>query len=136
MSDLPEARKIEPAGLEELETLPMSDLLQPERIANHLLTKASKMTMSDKKGIKETKDLLQAAKITAIAIVAEISDGLSPLDAVNVVLDGDVRSSWVEAAKGIEEVDNEIRDLDREEIFDLLRESVDISEELLTEILE
>lgn len=128
--------KIKPAPLEHFE----ASELDPERINRFLQTRAQNLAMakdSENKdpGIEETRDLLIAAKVTAIEIVAEVADGLSPIDAVNVVLDGDVREAWIEAADGIRDVDEEVADLDQDEVFDLLRESVDVSEEILNEVL-
>jgi hypothetical protein len=85
-------------------------------------------------GITETVDLLDAAKETALKVLEEVQDGLDPVDAVQVVLDGDVRDSWAQAAEGAGQIDEELVDLSSEEAFDLARKSTDIGEAIFNEV--
>ena len=89
---------------------------------------------SETHGIKETVDLLNAAEETALKVLKEIRDGLDPVDAGQVVLDGDVRDAWAQAAEGAGQVDEEVADLSSEEAFDLARKSTDVGEAIFNEV--
>jgi hypothetical protein len=86
------------------------------------------------RGITETVDLLDAAEETALKVLEEIQDGLDPVDAVQVVLDGDVRTSWAQAAKGAKQIDEELTDLSSEETFDLARKLTDVGESIFNKV--
>ena len=88
----------------------------------------------DTRGITETVDLLDAAEETALKVLEEIRDGLDPVDAVQVVLDGDVRNAWAQAAEGAGQVDEELADLSSGEAFDLARKSTDVGEAIFNEV--
>jgi hypothetical protein len=137
--------KLNLAPLEQHDTRSLNELLEPkltERVFHYLLFRAealktmanSQAESSQKHGIKETVDLLNAAEETALKILVEIQDGLDPTDAVQVVLDGDVRDSWAQAAKGAGQIDEEVADLSSKEAFDLVRESTDVGESIFNEV--
>lgn len=89
---------------------------------------------SETHGIKETVDLLDAAEETALKVLEEIRDGLDPVDAVQVVLDGDVREAWAQAAEGAGQIDEELTDVSSEEAFDLARKSTDVGEAIFNKV--
>jgi hypothetical protein len=53
---------------------------------------------------------------------------------VQVVLDGDIRDAWAQAAEGAAQVDEEVLDLSSEEAFDLVRKSTDVGESIFVEV--
>lgn len=85
-------------------------------------------------GIEETIDILEAAEETALKIIEEVIDGVDPMDAVQVVLDGDVRDSWAKAAQGASQIDEEVADLSSQEAFDLVRKGTDVGEAIFNEV--
>jgi len=144
--------KLNPAPLEQHDTRSLDELLEPkltERVSRYLLFRAEALkTMAnaqsanaqsnengnEQHGIEETIDILEAAEETALEIIEQVLDGVDPMDAVQVVLDGDVRDSWAKAAQGASQVDEEVADLSREEAFDLVRKGTDVGESIFRKV--
>ncbi len=112
---------------------PLEELIKRVEL-EETLTKSSE-TMSEKKGVKQTKDIVRAVRVLAVAILEEVLDGVSPMDAIDIAMNSEVRDSVAEAMEGIEKVDEEIGDLSTEEVFEIVREGVDLSEDVLKKIL-
>ena len=128
--------EIAPVKAAPLETLgtPVETLVKRVELQQPLTKQ--KEAMSEKRGVKQTKDIVRAARVLTLEILSETLDGVSPMDAVRVVMDSEVRSTVAEAIEGIEEVDDEVADLSTEEIFEIVREGVDFSEDVLAKVLE
>jgi hypothetical protein len=144
--------KLTLAPLEQHDTRSLNELLEPkltERVFHYLLFRAEAIkTMAndqsanaqsndngnEEPGIEETIDILDAAEETALKIIEEVLDGVDPMDAVEVVLDGDVRDSWAKAAQGASQIDEEVADLSSQEAFDLVRKSTDVGEAIFNEV--
>jgi len=142
-----ETSSIPLAPLEQHDTRSLDELLDEElteRVSLYLLIRAQALkTManaqsnengSKEPGIEETIDILEAAEETALKIIEEVLDGVDPVDAVQVVLDGDVRDSWAKAAQGASQIDEEVADLSSQEAFDLVRKSTDVGESIFNEV--
>jgi hypothetical protein len=147
-----EASSIPLAPLEQHDTRSLNEFLEPkltERVFHYLLFRAEAIkTMAnaqsanaqsndngkEQHGIEETIDILEAAEETALEIIEQVLDGVDPMDAVQVVLDGDVRDTWAKAAQGASQVDEEVADLSREEAFDLVRKGTDVSESIFQKV--
>ena len=123
-------------SLEELLTRAVSSPLA----TRYLLIRARKLMAqsnengSTEPGIEETIDILEAAEETALKVIEQVMDGVDPMDAVQVVLDGDVRDSWAQAAEGAGQIDEEVTDLSSQEAFDLVRKSTDVGESIFEKV--
>jgi len=84
--------------------------------------------------VKETVDLIEALETLAVEIVQRIKDGVSPADAVSLVLDGDVREALAEAYAGSSQVPGEIADLDLDEMEELIDAAKRIPFSILREL--
>jgi len=103
-------------------------------IRAHRLMPQSNENGSTEPGIEETIDILEAAEETALKVIEQVMDGVDPMDAVQVVLDGDVRDSWAQAAEGAGQIDEEVTDLSSQEAFDLVRKSTDVGESIFEKV--
>jgi len=125
-------------SLEELLTRAASSPLATRylliRVRKLMANAQSNENGSKEPGIEETIDILEAAEETALKIIEEVLDGVDPVDAVQVVLDGDVRDSWAKAAQGASQIDEEVADLSSQEAFDLVRKSTDVGESIFNEV--
>lgn len=79
--------------------------------------------------IKETKELIAAVKKLSVDVIKGLKDGVQ-FDDINIIV-GNIDSIKV-ALEGISEVDDEIKDLDLNEIKDLVGDAID----MITAILE
>jgi hypothetical protein len=147
-----EVSSIPLAPLEQHDTRSLDELLEAERFDRELLDKVSRYLLfkaealktmanaqsndngNEEPGIEETIDILEAAEETALKIIEEVLDGVDPMDAVQVVLDGDVRDSWAKAAQGASQIDEEVADLSSQEAFDLVRKSTDVGESIFQKV--
>jgi hypothetical protein len=138
--------KIPVAPLEQLDDESLEELLTRGRssplVTPYLLIRTRKLMANaqskengnEEPGIEETIDILDAAEETALKIIEEVLDGVDPMDAVQVVLDGDVRDSWAKAAQGASQIDEEVADLSSQEAFDLVRKSTDVGESIFEKV--
>ena len=132
------------AHLEHLDDKSLEELLEQASFSplatRYLLIRTRKLMAqsndngNEQHGIKETIDILEAAEETALEIIEQVMDGVDPMDAVQVVLDGDVRDSWAKAAQGASQIDEEVADLSSQEAFDLVRKSTDVGESIFNEV--
>jgi len=103
----------------------MSDKLEPLPPDRHDVPDIKSPSYEDLKGthmpdVKETIDLIEALETLAVEIVQRVKDGVSPADAVSLVLDGDVREDLMAAYKDSSDVPGEVADLDLDELEQLI----------------
>ena len=73
--------------------------------------------------IKETKELLAAVKKLSVDVIKGLKDGVQ-FDDINILI-GNIDSIKV-AIEGIGQVDDEIKDLDLNEVKELVGEAIDL----------
>lgn len=82
-------------------------------------------TMEEKKGIKETKEVLMAAKVLSLLIIKKAKDGIQVSDGVDIaaalLLDAEIKGAVSAALEKINEVPAEMKDLDILEGMDLAK---------------
>lgn len=78
---------------------------------------------SEKKGIKETKEVLVASNALAILIIKKLNDGIQVQDGIEIAQalfsDGEIKAAVQAAADKIGEVSGELKDLDMNEGIEL-----------------
>lgn len=82
-------------------------------------------TMEEKKGVKETKEVLLAAKVLSLLIIKKAKDGIQVSDGVDIaaalLLDAEIKGAVSAALDKINEVPAEMKDLDILEGMDLAK---------------
>ena len=81
--------------------------------------------MEEKKGIKETKEVLMAAKVLSLLIIKKAKDGIQVSDGVDIaaalLLDAEIKNAVSAALDKINEVPAEMKELDILEGMDLAK---------------
>ena len=81
--------------------------------------------MEEKKGVKETKEVLLAAKVLSLLIIKKAKDGIQVSDGVDIaaalLLDAEIKGAVSAALDKINEVPAEMKDLDILEGMDLAK---------------
>lgn len=85
--------------------------------------------MTEKKDIKETKELLKAIKVITVPVLEAGSDGFSASDAVPVLtkIAADYKAV-IDGFNGVSEIKAELADLDKAEIIEIIAELYSVVE--------
>ncbi len=91
------------------------------------------MVVAQKTGISTTKGFVSLAFIIATFITEEAKgDGLQITDVGKLLMNSDFRSKVVSAISNIDLIDDEIMDLDRSEIFEIVQFVLQKTKEFVT----
>jgi hypothetical protein len=81
--------------------------------------------MAEVKGIKETKEVVEAALIIGLLVLKSMEDGKlslgEGLDIAKELLDKENREKFVVAAQGIKELPAELKDLSMDEVKEIVK---------------
>ena len=88
-----------------------------------------------KMGIKNTQEVLGLVRVIALSIISEIKkDGFQPSDLVTFVKSDDFLTVLMPALEGIEFVDDELKDLDWAEGYELSKDLLIFGKEVITHL--
>ena len=89
--------------------------------------------MTQQRGTKETMQVLSLIGVIAGQIYSEIKgDGLDWTDLVKIVISDDFQRNLAEAISGIDQVDDELRDLDAMEGLEIAGSVIRIAKEIIS----
>ena len=84
-------------------------------------------------GIKNTKEVLSLVRIVALSVIGEIKkDGFQPSDLTRFMQSDDFLAILKPAVEGIELVDDELKDIDWVEGYDLSKEIITFGREIIS----